>query len=323
MLIISVRALLPAALAIAAATAGAADPQNQINLTVDATMDIYRAGGYNDSSDGIPPVVLTFAARAGRTMTFPSVGGAWTCQNGEPEFGADGETSGYCFTSGGPTNFNSIGPFSGYHMTDFVDALVGVFLEDSLPTTPAPALRFYVSDSSQGGIQTDFLTLSPEIGQVFFIGDGLTGTGIGQLQTFVVPPTATHLYLGFVDNCRAPNNNVPGCYSDNAGSFNVTVFLRKYAPDWVEPTLSTAPSARCCVGLTYDAAHSYTPLFGGGAAGQPNPNPHNDTWMWSNGGWHQLSPATSPPARNGPTLVYHPSTETVLLFGGALPMELT
>jgi len=149
------------------------------------------------------PVVFSFPARAWRTMKLPSVGGAWSCQNGYPDYGADGETSGYCVVAGGPTNFNSIGPLSGYHLTDFVGALAGVFLEDTLPASAAPALRFYVSDNSEGGIQTDFPALSPQIGQVFFIGDGLTGTGSGEMQTFKVPPTATHLYLGYVDNCMA------------------------------------------------------------------------------------------------------------------------
>ena len=133
--------------------------QHQINLTVDATMDIYRAGGYNDSSDGIAPVVFTFPAGGWKTLTFPSVGGAWTCQNGYPEYSADGTTSGNCLLYGTPTNFNSIGPFSGYHLTDFVGALAGVFLENALPTSPAPALRFYVSNNSQGGIKTNFLAL--------------------------------------------------------------------------------------------------------------------------------------------------------------------
>jgi hypothetical protein len=277
---IPMRTLLPAALAILAATAVAADSQNEISLTVDATMDIYRAGGYNDSSNGIAPVVFTFPPRAGQTMTIPAAGGAWTCQTGFAEFGPDGQTSGACLAQGTPTNFKSIGPFSGYHLTDFLGALAGVFLQDTLPSSAPPALRFYVSNNSAGGIQTNFLALSPEIGQVFFIGDGLTGTGTGKAQTFSVPPTATHLYLGYVDNCMAPNNTTPGCYSDNVGSLNLTVRLQAYAPNWVEPTLSTAPSARCCVGIAYDAAHGYTLLFGGGDDGQPNPNPQNDTWTW-------------------------------------------
>ncbi|MGA3076731.1 MAG: kelch repeat-containing protein [Bryobacteraceae bacterium] len=304
-----------AALALALLAALPLPGQNQVNLTVDATMDIYRAGGYNDGSNGIAPVVFSFPARAWRTMKLPSVGGAWSCQNGYPDYGADGETSGYCVVAGGPTNFNSIGPLSGYHLTDFVGALAGVFLEDTLPASAAPALRFYVSDNSEGGIQTDFPALSPQIGQVFFIGDGLTGTGSGEMQTFKVPPTATHLYLGYVDNCMAPGNTAPGCYSDNVGSLNLTVRLQDYVPDWVEPTLSSAPSARDVAAMTYDSATYSTVLFGGSSAFFPGVS-YGDTWIWRRG-WTQLSPAASPPERGGAGMAYDPATGTVVLFGGS------
>jgi hypothetical protein len=94
-----------------------------------------------------------------------------------------------------------------------------MFLEDTLPASPPPTLRFYISDSSQGGIRTNLATLSPQIGQVFFIGDGRTGTGTGAIQVFDVPPTATHLYLGYADSC---DYATPGCYGDNEGSMTAT-----------------------------------------------------------------------------------------------------
>jgi hypothetical protein len=259
------------ALTIAVLGSASLPAQDQISLTVNATMDIYRAGGYNDGSNGIAPVVFTFPAGGWRTMTFPSVGGAWGCQNGEAEYSADGETSGQCLTNGGATNFNSIGPFSGVHLTDFQGPLVGMFLGNTLPASAPAALRFYVSNKSAGGTQTDFLALSPQIGQVFFIGDGLTGTGTGLAQTFVVPPAATHLYLGYFDTCAPPGNTIPSCYSDNVGSLNVTARLQYYIPDWVEPTLTTSsPSARGGLGLAYDAAGYYALLFGGSDFGPPN-----------------------------------------------------
>jgi hypothetical protein len=274
-------------------------------------MDIYRAGGYNDGSDGIAPVVFSFPAGAWRTMTFPSIGGGWSCSYSVPTYGADGTTSGPCSLT--PTNLNPVGPFSGYHLTDFVGALAGVFLEDSLPASAPPALRFYVSNNADGGIQTDFLTLSPKIGQVFFIGDGLTGTGSGSVQKFFVPPTSTHLYLGYVDVCTL-TSTAPGCYFDNVGSLSVTARLQQYVPDWVEPTLSTAPSARIGPALTYDAADHYTLLFGGSSAFEPGTS-YGDTWVWRYG-WYQLSPATSPPPRAAAGLAYDPTTGTAVLFGG-------
>ena len=65
--------------------------------------------------------------------------------------------------------------------------MVGMFLEDALPPSAPAALRFYASNNSQGGIQTDFKALGPKIGQVFLIGDGLTGTGSGSIQVFWSP----------------------------------------------------------------------------------------------------------------------------------------
>jgi hypothetical protein len=54
--------------------------------------------------------------------------------------------------------------------------------------------------------------LSPELKQVFFIGDGLTSGGLS--QGVVVPSGASRLYLGIFD--------LNGNY-DNGGSFDVTV----------------------------------------------------------------------------------------------------
>jgi hypothetical protein len=73
------------ALTIALLAASLLQAQDQASLTVDATMDIYRAGGYSDGSNGIAPVVFSFPARAWQTMTFSSVGGARTCQTGFAE----------------------------------------------------------------------------------------------------------------------------------------------------------------------------------------------------------------------------------------------
>jgi hypothetical protein len=90
------------------------------------------------------------------------------------------------------------------------NALVGVFLDNSLPTaTPAPAdLNFSTPGS------TSFASLSPALKQAFFIGDGLTGSGTGTVQTFVVPAGATRLFLGTSDGFG---------WFNNSGSFAVTV----------------------------------------------------------------------------------------------------
>jgi hypothetical protein len=59
----------------------------------------------------------------------------------------------------------------------------------------------------------NYLTLSPLLQQLFFIGNGLTSTSA--TQHVVVPAGATRLYLGTLD---------VGGWNNNPGSFLVTVF---------------------------------------------------------------------------------------------------
>jgi hypothetical protein len=87
------------------------------------------------------------------------------------------------------------------------DALTGVFLGPGVPGGTAPAGL----DSSVTG---SLPTLSPLLQQVFFIGDGLTGTGSGAVQRFVVPQGATRLFLASSDDFG--NNN-------NTGQFEVVI----------------------------------------------------------------------------------------------------
>jgi hypothetical protein len=204
--------------------AGTLFAQGSQTLTVTAFMDIWQSGGYNDGSNGVPPVAYTFPAAPNQALTFSSVTGSWSCASGALSNGPDGTDSTSSGNCTGLSDFNPTGPFSGIDMTDFNRPLVGMFLEDSLPTTVPPTLTFYWTDSSPGGIQTNFATLSPQIGQVFFIGDGLTGTGTGAIQVFSVPPTATHLYLGYVDQC---GGGTPGCYTDNSGSMTATFAISR------------------------------------------------------------------------------------------------
>jgi hypothetical protein len=88
-----------------------------------------------------------------------------------------------------------------------------VFLGDSLPSTAPTGLYFYTAPGNVG-IGSDFAMLSPQLGQVFWIGDGLTGTGSGSAQVFLAPNGADHLYLGVLD-CN--------CYGDNLGGFTVDI----------------------------------------------------------------------------------------------------
>jgi hypothetical protein len=88
-----------------------------------------------------------------------------------------------------------------------------VFLTGAEPASPAPT-PLNLTDFS-------FTRLAPQIAQQFFIGDGLTGTGSGSPQHFVVPPGATRLFLGFADGF----GDCVGWYGDNSGSVTGTVVI--------------------------------------------------------------------------------------------------
>ena len=90
-----------------------------------------------------------------------------------------------------------------------INALMGVFLSDALPSlSAAPATLDFSTSQSR-----DFVSLSPQLRQVFFIGDGRNSRG--EIQRFVVPAGATRLYLGIMDRYEWNNNN---------GEFTVTTY---------------------------------------------------------------------------------------------------
>lgn len=106
------------------------------------------------------------------------------------------------------------GGLSGF-LTDQTVPLAGVFLTEAAPQDPAPPTL----DFTAAGLGQDFTTLSPLIGQVFFIGDGRTTGNI--TQTFNVPAGATRLFLGCPDSPFG--YGLPGAFDDNAGTLSVSV----------------------------------------------------------------------------------------------------
>ena len=182
-------------------------------LSVDAVDNIYGAGHSTPPNPGtgsageLPPGV-TFAAEPGQVLTFSSVTGMSTLTTAFGEFPPDGNPS-Y------PMDMSSFGGISGI-VSDASSYLVGVFLGSTEPTDPAPSILNFTSL----GLGTAFPTLSPVIGQMFFIGDGLTGNGTGSEQQFEVPADATRLYLGFPDGYGYMG--LPGAFQDNDGTLVAT-----------------------------------------------------------------------------------------------------
>jgi hypothetical protein len=192
----------------AAAPAFAGSATRSVPGTSDPFLAGMPAGSTCCSGDSAPAEspVYAGAVTPGATLTFTSVTGSVSYAGGVPTDPPDGnpgfliDTAAY---EGGAVEINNI---AGYNNAP-VDALIGVFLGPGLPTSnPAPAELDFTD--------TSFTTLSPALQQIFFIGDGLTGTGTGSVQTFVVPTGATRLFLGTVDGF--------GWYN-NTGAISVTV----------------------------------------------------------------------------------------------------
>jgi hypothetical protein len=184
-------------------------------VEVNSKHNIYGAGlgsGPEIVGDGLSPVVHNFAAGANQVLTFTSVTGTVNYYGGtQPSTeGPDGYgPSFFPYPPGefptSPLSFEGFHGLSGLRDTNNGAYLVGVFLTDAAPAPPAPPLPDFSNNKS-------FASLSPLIAQFFFIGDGLTGTGSGDVQEFFVPPTATRLYMGFIDSA----------FVDNLGSLTAT-----------------------------------------------------------------------------------------------------
>lgn len=90
-----------------------------------------------------------------------------------------------------------------------LNSLVAVFLSDADPRTlPTVSALDFSSASSR-----NFKEIRPKLGQVCFVGDGLTSDGIE--QKFHPPAGATRLFLCTMDGYE---------WTNNGGAFQTTVF---------------------------------------------------------------------------------------------------
>lgn len=191
-----------------------------INVAGDA--NIFGAGHASPPAGafgaGTLPPGFTFSAAAGQILTFSSVTGTVRIDDDNTPGYSNGADGGTLYTR---TDVSSAGGIAGVVDDSRTMFLVGVFLDSTEPSDPAPA-RLDFSSSSLG---ENFSSLSPLLGQLFFIGDGLTGTGTGAVQQFSVPASATRLFLGFADSYSFGTNTIsgpPGFYGDNDGTLVAT-----------------------------------------------------------------------------------------------------
>jgi hypothetical protein len=166
------------------------------------------AGNKFDVAPDQSPIKVTgISMTAGAILTFSVVGGA-SNDPGWPLKGADGIDT--YVVSRIPGSENGIGD-----ITAPMDALVGVFLDDSAPNNfPPPATLDFSTASNR-----DFASLYPNLRQPFFIGDGKDTTG--GVQQFVVPAGATRLFLGTMDSYG---------WANNIGSFTVKITILPKSP---------------------------------------------------------------------------------------------
>ncbi len=149
-----------------------------------------------------PQLVEGLCVEPGEALTFQATGGVGHC-GGCTLYPPDG--------SGEITNHNWDDDLGENGISDVIapyDCLLGVFLDDAQPDqTHEPDYLDFSTQESR-----DYLTLSPLLKQVFFIGDGLTSQGVR--QHVVIPATATRLFLGTMDSTT---------WLNNVGEFDVLV----------------------------------------------------------------------------------------------------
>jgi hypothetical protein len=128
----------------------------------------------------------------GAALTFDSIGGTGGHGPTQQIVGPDGNTARITDNDAGAEHAKS-------NVWAPIDAVMGVFLDDSVPSGTPPATLDFGTGASR-----DFTTLAPQLRQVFFIGDGKTSGGT--TQQFMIPPGATRLFIGKMDGYEWNNN---------------------------------------------------------------------------------------------------------------------
>ncbi len=216
-----------AALALSTAVFSLARAQSG-SLYVDAQSNIFGYGVGTPQPGGgggglvAPSITLSPGAT---TVTFSANGIAgW---GGSLNNGPDGGT----FASS--TTIPSVGPISGF-TAPLSGELVGLFIPaGDFSGLAAPAGISYPDTSA-----FTLASYAPGLRQVFYIGDGLTGTGSGSTQTFAVPAGASKLVLGIADAYSF--DDPAGYYNDDVGGYNVS---------YIAPMPTPEPATFAAIGL--------------------------------------------------------------------------
>ena len=225
---------------------------NAASFTVNGTDSLYNYGGTSVAGAGsTSPTEIALPGTPGESLTFSGVtGSVIMTPGGGPDFGPhgpDGSPPDFTMTITGTANLSGI-------VSSNVGYLAGVFLNGNEGSNPTPPTL----DFSSGGLGESFTSLSPQIDQVFFIGDGLTGTGSGSVQTFFAPTGATTLVLGIVDGFNY--SGAPGAYFDNGGLFSGAVNVSGAVPEPVTWVMMVVGLGLAGAGLRINRQNNLAPV---------------------------------------------------------------
>ena len=179
-------------------------PARAATVIVAGTTDIFLASqpsgngvsGFfgSDTAPANSPVQLGVVA--GATVSFSASGSASvdaSCFAG-PDGGCYDDESGF---SPAPASNTYKGPAT---------ALIGVFLDNSVIDVASGIASLDYTDPSNRNLAS----YAPSLGQIFFIGDGLTDASL--VQGYLAPTGATRLFLAVADSFGSSTGNV-GAFS--------------------------------------------------------------------------------------------------------------
>jgi hypothetical protein len=90
---------------------------------------------------------------------------------------------------------------------------------------------------------------------------------------------------------------------------------------WIKRNPATRPPAMSHFGIAYDSLRGRTVVFGGQKYAAPDfllgsQVVTNDMWEWDGVNWTQITPPSSPPARNKPAMCFDSTRGEILMVGG-------
>ncbi len=177
---------------------GGATVESSELLVVDGRANIFGAGhgappAPGGGGGGVLPVDAGIDLSGAESVSVSDAAGVTTAYGGCG--GPPAPPDGIVYQG---SDIASTGGISGI-IDDHQQMLLGVFLGADEPADPAPG-RLNLTG------RHDDVSFAPQIGQVFFIGDGVTAGGVA--QRFVVPGGATRVFVGLAGRSRSVAHRV-------------------------------------------------------------------------------------------------------------------